>query len=127
MAYFCDDHPNWHLVISNPCFEIWLYFHKKANIEDSKSRKCKDFKEEISRFEKGGYHPLKFVPYFQTAINNAKAHDSNPNHFIPKTKVYSLLEAILSKIKKADIDEFVNITIPKLVRIEAQKTKHRSK
>jgi len=129
LASFCDDHPNWHLVISNPCFEIWLYFHKKANIKDSRSRKCNDFKEEISRFEKGGYHPLKFVPYFQTAINNAKSHDSDPNHFIPKTKetkVYSLFEAILSKIKKTDIEEFINITIPKLVRLEAQKTRHRS-
>ena len=48
LGSYCDKYPNWHLVISNPCFEIWLYFHKKADIKSSGSISCADFKKEIS-------------------------------------------------------------------------------
>jgi len=119
LASYCEIYPNWHLVISNPCFEVWLYFHKKADIKTSISISCNDFKKEISSFEKGGYHPLKFIADFQKAIANAKANDSDVNYFIPKTnetKVYKLGEAILSQASKPDILEFLNVTIPRLIK-----------
>jgi len=119
LASYCDKYTNWHLVISNPCFEIWLYFHKRADIKSSVSISCSDFKKEISSFEKGGYHPLKFIPDFQKAIANAKANDSNLNHFMPKvkeTKVYQLGEAILAQAKNPDIIEYINVTVPRLLR-----------
>ncbi len=119
LALYCDNYPNWHLVISNPCFEVWLYFHKKADIKTSTSVNCNDFKKEISSFEKGGYHPLKFIPNFQKAITNAKANDSNVNHFMPKaneTKVYQLGEAILHQANNPEILEFINVTIPRLIK-----------
>lgn len=119
LASYCDKYPNWHIVISNPCFEIWLYFHKKAEINSSPSISCNDFKKEISNLEKGGYHPLKFIPDFQKAIVNAKANDSDVNHFMPKikeTKVYQLGEAIVARANKSDITEFINTTIPKLLK-----------
>ena len=118
LASLCERYSNWHLVISNPCFEVWLYFHKKSDIKSSKSTSCDDFKREISNFEKGGYHPLKFIPYFQEAIINAKANDSDINHFIPKakeTKVYKLGEAIVAKTNSSDLNDFINNTIPKLI------------
>lgn len=126
LALYCEDFPNWHLVISNPCFEVWLYFHKKSNIKSSKSVTCNDFKREISSFEKGGYHPLKFIPQFQDATLNSKANDSDVNHFMPKnkeTKVYLLAEAIIKEVLNTDIIEFINVTIPELVKanIENQK------
>lgn len=27
LAEYCESHHNWNIVISNPCFEVWLYFH----------------------------------------------------------------------------------------------------
>jgi hypothetical protein len=119
LASYCDNYPNWHLVISNPCFEVWLYFHKKSDIKFSISVSCNDFKKEISSFEKGGYHPLKFIPDFQKAIVNAKANDSDVNHFMPnvnETKVYQLGEAILVEVHDIDIIEFINVTIPRLIK-----------
>ena len=119
LASYCENYPNWHLVISNPCFEVWLYFHKKADIKISNSVSCSDFKNEISSFEKGGYHPLKFIPDFQNAITNAKANDSDTNHFMPKTKetkVYQLGEAILTQATNPDIIEFITVTIPRLLK-----------
>jgi hypothetical protein len=124
LAAYCEEFPNWHLVISNPCFEVWLYFHKKDNKSSSKSVSCNEFKEEISRFEKGGYHPYRFVPDFKFAIVNSKKNDSNPKHFMPndkETKVYQLAEAIVTEVTKADLDDFINITIPNLMRKELKK------
>jgi len=118
LASCCEKYPNWHIVISNPCFEVWLYFHKRADIRSSSSNTCSDFKKEISSFEKGGYHPLKFLPDFQTAIKNAKDNDSDAGHFMPKikeTKVYLLGEAVLAQVNNSDITEFVNVTIPRLL------------
>jgi hypothetical protein len=126
LASCCNNYPNWHLVISNPCFEVWLYFHKKADINSSASISCNDFKKEISSFEKGGYHPLKFIPNFQYAIDNAKANDSDVNHYMPKnkeTKIYQLGEAILAEVPNSDIIEFINVTIPNLMRNEMEKSK----
>lgn len=117
VASYCNQFPNWNIVISNPCFEVWLYFHKKSDIKISASVSCGEFKTEISTFEKGGYNPLKFLPHFVEAIENAKAADSDKNHFIPKpkeTKVYKLGEAILEVIGKNDFDKFIDTVIPQL-------------
>ncbi|RYE90158.1 MAG: RloB domain-containing protein, partial [Cytophagaceae bacterium] len=72
LAEYCAQKPNWNLIVSNPCFEVWLYLHKRADISISESNSCKDFKSEISILEKGGYHPYKFLPYLFDAIKNAK-------------------------------------------------------
>lgn len=117
IASYCEKYPNWHIVLSNPCFEVWLYFHKKSDITISNSVSAGDFKTEISTLEKGGYHPYKFLPYLADAIKNSKDNDSDKNHFIPKlkeTKVYLLGEAILEIVGKNDFENFINNTLPKL-------------
>lgn len=126
IANYCKDHPNWHFVLSNPCFEVWLYFHKKSEISTSKSKNCNEFKKEISTFEKGGYHPLKFMSLLPTAITNARKCDSDLNHFLPKvneTKVYQLSEAIIEIIGRKGFDDFVNEILPKLIQKEFAKSK----
>lgn len=123
---YCKDHPNWHFVLSNPCFEVWLYFHKKSDINLSMSKTCNDFKSEISTFEKGGYHPLKFISLLSDAITNAKESDSDLNHFLPKpkeTKVYQLGEAIIQVIGNKGYDGFINETLPNLIQQEFWKAK----
>lgn len=128
VASYCDQFPNWNIVLSNPCFEVWLYFHKKADINISNSTSCNDFKSEISTLEKGGYDPVKFLHFLNDAIFNAKTSDSDKNHFIPKlkeTKVYKLGEAILEVIGKNDFEKFINSALPKLE--EEKKIKLRNK
>ena len=130
IASYCEKFPNWHIVLSNPCFEVWLYFHKKADIGKSLSSSCNDFKNEISTFEKGGYHPLKFIPNFIEAINNAKAADNDKNHFLPKakvSKVYQLGEAIINVISKKGFDIFVSKTLPLLIEQEIEKARKSKK
>lgn len=124
LADYCADYSNWHIVISNPCFEVWLYFHKKADINASESITCQHLKSEIANFEKGGYHPYKFISNLQEAINNAKTADSSPNHYMPnfkETKVYELAEALLQEIGKNDFDAFIKTKLPELINIEIKK------
>ena len=133
LADYCNQYPNWHLVISNPCFEVWLYFHKKVSMNDSNSITCEQFKFEISTLEQGGYHPNKFMPFLKNAIANAKAVDATPTHFMPnpkETKVYQLGEAILKQVPVNDFNHFVDVTIPQFIQahlMKVQKAKGRKK
>lgn len=126
IAQLCEDKPNWHVVLSNPCFEVWLYFHKKANIEVSGSHSCRDFKHEISTFEKGGYHPLKFISDLEKAITNAEATDNHKDHYYPEfkeTKVYLLGKALLAKIGRKSLYEFISSRLPELTIQKTKKSK----
>lgn len=123
---YCNQHSNWHLVLSNPCFEVWLYFHKEKSIEKSTSSTANDFKNEIAGFEKGGYHPYKFIPNLQDAINNARAADKGKKHYMPKskqTKVYLLGEAILHEVGINDFNNFIEKKLPQLIEAEKLKAK----
>lgn len=124
LATYCDKYKNWHLVISNPCFEVWLYLHMKNDINTSSSKSCNDFKNEISKFVSGGYHPYKFIPNIKTAIKNAKTSDKNLKHFLPdlkQTRVHQLGEALLNKVSANEFDHFINITLKSLINIEVEK------
>ena len=133
IAQYCEDKPNWHIVLSNPCFEVWLYFHKRANISGSTSRTCRDFKYEISTLEQGGYHPLKFIPDLGIAIENAKTADQNRGHYFPEfksTKVYLLGEALLEVIGRNDFEDFLHSRLPGLIEqniLRAKQSKRKNR
>lgn len=125
IASYCKEKPNWHIVISNPCFEVWLYFHKKKEIPNSQKVKCKALKTDLVKLEKGGYNQYKFIPNLFEAIENAKNKDFDENYFMPnngETKVYQLGEALIEKIGRDDFEEFLkkkvkifqNIHYPKI-------------
>lgn len=119
LAEYCAQKPNWNLVVSNPCFEVWLYLHKRADISTSESNSCKDFKSEISTLEKGGYHPYKFLPYLFDAIDNARNTDTNPEHYMPdhkQTKVYQLAEELIKIIGINDYNSFLERILPRLIQ-----------
>ncbi|MDP4176060.1 MAG: RloB family protein [Bacteroidota bacterium] len=121
IAEYCAKYINWHIVLSNPCFEVWLYFHKKSDISKSKSVNSQDFKTEITSFFSGGYNPYKIIHLLPDAIANAKANDSDPDHYAPKhkeTKVYLLGEAIMNTIGKNDFEDFVKNKLPNLRKLK---------
>ncbi|WP_392470942.1 RloB family protein [Sphingobacterium cellulitidis] len=70
IAEYCEKYPNWHIVISNPCFEVWLYLHKRKNL--SSSNTCSEFKTELASFDKVGYNPYTYIPDIINAIKNSK-------------------------------------------------------
>lgn len=121
---FCEQRPNWNIVVSNPCFEVWLYFHKKIDINVSKSRLCNDFKQEISTFNRGGYHPLRYIGEISVATENVRLADNDTRHFMPdhkRTKVYKLIESMMSFVGVNDYQLFIADTLPSLIKTEQKK------
>lgn len=90
----------WNVAESNPCFEVWLYFHlenKKPVFEDIDiSSKWKKF---VGSVFKGGFDPRKHPILIQTAITNSEAcftmnQDNAPD--ISTTEVFKLAKKILA-------------------------------
>ena len=118
IANYCDQYSNWHIVLSNPCFEVWLYFHRKTDITNSQSNSCNEFKHEIATFDKMGYHPLNFISLLPEAVANAKAADDDKAFFLPKvkvSKVYELGNSILQVVGKNGFAAFVKDILPTLL------------
>ena len=107
---FCAQKDNWHLVISNPCIEIWLLYHKRADLSDLGIQTAKDAKQALDRIEKGGYYYIKYLPLMLDAIENAQQADSNPDGYMPEllqTKVYQLGRALYDRMGKVRFEKFV--------------------
>ena len=107
---FCNQKDNRYLVISNPSIEIWLLYHKLANLNGLNITTAQDAKRALDNIEKGGYYYIKYLPLMLTAIKNASNADTNPNGYMPKllqTKVYQLGEALYNRMGKVRFDEFV--------------------
>lgn len=116
LGVFCLQTPNCHIAVSNPCFEVWLLYHKLSDLTEIDCSKPHDVKVALSKLTSGGFFGPDYIKLMKTAIVNAKVHDSNPGekHYIPafkETKVYALGEALMEKIGKKRWTEFVNISL----------------
>ncbi|NER21689.1 MAG: RloB domain-containing protein [Symploca sp. SIO1B1] len=93
----------YHLAISNPCFETWLWLH--LDDLDPNDKTCKDFKKRL-RSELGSYNSsnLDITPYAQKipdAVQRAKELHPNANQNWPPTPgshVYRVVEILLKVI-----------------------------
>ena len=73
VTHFCKNQAEWHIVQSNPCFEVWLYFHIfKSVVKFEGDGKCSNWKSLVNKSLKGGFDSRKHPIYIQTAIKNAK-------------------------------------------------------
>ncbi len=76
IAELCKNNTNWHIAISNPCFEVWLYFHKSPTIPDEVKQSCKKAKIKLATLTKNGYNKDEYIIKIADAIKNAKDSDS---------------------------------------------------
>ncbi|MDL2257177.1 RloB family protein [Bacteroidales bacterium OttesenSCG-928-I14] len=96
------DHSEWHVAQSNPCFEVWLYYHIKEdkpifdNIDISK-----EWKSFVNNAIAGGFDSRKHPIFIGRAINNAKNNHSEKNGKIEIacTEVFKLAENIFPFIE----------------------------
>lgn len=98
----CNELDNWYLAKSNPCFEVWLYYHllsKKPDLENSK--KCAKWKQLVNNSIKGGFDSRKHPIFIETAIKNSINNFSIVDNKIDigSTEVYKLAESIVPLIK----------------------------
>jgi hypothetical protein len=97
----CEQTKNWHFVVSNPCFEVWLHAHVQDLENLSEGSLCHNLKKEFNQFKVDGQfsQPLRNLPL---AIERARRIDIS-QHFIPdslRTKVYLLVEELIKRIGK---------------------------
>lgn len=95
------DKPNYHLALSNPCFEMWLYLHFRDNRCFSNRHDCqKQLKNIFPEYEKSNYDTQKLLPGILNAIQRAEAlaGDASPDEPWPTkqgTHVFKLIEKLI--------------------------------
>jgi hypothetical protein len=99
----CSQKPHWQVAQSNPCFEVWLYFHAKAQLPGlSDIALCNNWKPLLPQVIQGGFnsdfHPIAI----ETAIANAKTAFEETGYFPDpgSTQLWQLGEELLPLIKK---------------------------
>ncbi len=88
------------LAISNPCFEIWLYFHfKDSEFTEITCQELENYlKGILGSYNKSKLDLEKYKPYIDEAIERAKKYDLAPDGRWPQTigsHVYKIVEKIV--------------------------------
>ncbi len=99
----CASHKNWQVAQSNPCFEVWLYFHAKVQLPVlTDINQCNDWKPHLPKIIKGGFNAASHPVAIETAIVNAKA-GYVADGYTPEpgsTQVWQLAEELLPVVKR---------------------------
>lgn len=106
---FCNQNEGWEVVISNPCFEVWLYYHHDDQVPVFEGDEtCKAWKKRVNDAFGGGFdarkHPIFIASATQRASRNYQTSpDGQP--LIGVTEVFrlgtSLCELLNEKLHKA--------------------------
>lgn len=94
----CESAPNWHIAISNPCFEIWLHFHSD-DVAFPADTTCNNLKTYLPQSSLGHYNSESYCLQIEQAAIRARNADKNPDSYFPdimRTKVYKLAENMLA-------------------------------
>ena len=99
----CNERKDWFLTLSNPCFEVWLYYHSFSEKPQLKNpEKCASWKQFVNQAIKGGFDSRKHPIYIQVASINAKENfeliEDRPS--LGSTEVYNLADSIIPLLKE---------------------------
>lgn len=93
----------YHVALSNPCFELWLYLHKRDNRPFADRHECQRALGEIlanySPDRKGSFDPQGLREGIEAALERAAALDQHPDTPWPRhqaTRVYRLVRKLMS-------------------------------
>ena len=107
----CKEHKGWSLALSNPCFEVWLYYHLHPSKPTDMSEICKWWKILVNSEIDGGFDTRKHSIFIEKAISNAEENfelfEGKPD--VGCTEVYNLGNSIVPLIKdkiKLALDQF---------------------
>lgn len=96
------------LIISNPCFEVWLYYSKRDDlfegfvVPDEYLKTSRQIKQWLNTAIPGGVNPTKAIFDIEANISNAKKNYGVDDNGIPllfATSMIELAEAILPFVK----------------------------
>jgi hypothetical protein len=99
----CSKRTHWFVVQSNPCFEVWLYYHAKSQLPDLVNiERCDNWKPHLPQVIKGGFNSEVHPIVIESATKNAKmnyrfkGYEPEPG----STQLWQLAEAMIPVIKK---------------------------
>lgn len=99
----CQSKDDWLVVESNPCFEVWLFFHKNEKAEEFESDDiCKSWKQKVNESYEGGFDSRRHPIYIEEAINNAETNykpDENGRPLKGSSEVHLLAKSMFAVIK----------------------------
>lgn len=88
----------YHLAMSNPCFELWLWLHLRPNRSFSDRHDCqRALAREWPDYAKSSYDASILMPHVPDAISRAGELDDRPDDPWPEqqaTRVYQLVEKL---------------------------------
>lgn len=94
----------WNVAQSNPCFEIWLYYHIYSDLPSTdEASRHKTFKEFVSAVIAGGFDYQRDPARIDDAISNAASNferQGNGSPALYSTEVYRLGEEICRFVKR---------------------------
>ena len=100
----CKNHKNWLISQSNPCFEVWLFYHFLPFEEFENMNISKKWKPFLNQKVSGGFDSRKHPVFIDNAIKNAKSKFEE-NISVGSTEVFKLAESfyplVENKIKDA--------------------------
>ena len=99
----CEQHQNWRVAQSNPCFEVWLYFHAKAQLPVLPNiDQCNNWKPYLPTVIQGGFNSSFHPIAIETATINSKASYQATGYFPDpgSTQLWELGEELIPLIKK---------------------------
>ena len=102
----CELKTDWFLAQSNPCFEVWLYYHffsEKPTLENVGI--CSNWKTLVNNSIKGGFDARKHPICIENAAIHAEQvfESKNGSPLVGSTDVFRLSKSILNLVK-AKID-----------------------
>jgi hypothetical protein len=114
----CAARGHWNVAQSNPCFEVWLYFHVKDGVPALDDiAQCKNWKPYLPTIIQGGFNSDTHPVAIEAAIINAKAsykatgYEPHPG----STELWRLGEELLPLIRK-ELDDLKNrFNMPKAI------------
>ena len=96
-------YPAWNVAQSNPCFEIWLYYHLMETPPEDYDSTKERFKTYLDRVLPGGFNYDRHPVYLQDAIQNAKVNfrtDKDGKITMFSTEMHLLGTEILGFVKR---------------------------
>lgn len=97
----CLERDDWHLTISNPCFEVWLYYHMHEQKPEVLPEISREWKQLVDSLIPGGFnssrHPLLIEQASKNAERNHKVVGGFPD--VGCTEVFHLADSILPLIR----------------------------
>jgi hypothetical protein len=117
LRVFCEQNNNdlkqWFLVQSNPCFELWQFYHfSEVKPIDNEVQKCTSFKEFVNTKIKGGFDnrsmPIELERAIENSMKNFEVENNQPKLY--STELHNLGLIILPFIK-VQLDKSKEMTI----------------